>query len=88
VNISEATSLLDQELACWRIISHRDLVHMVGTDKSVVVKGASGIDYVVNVEIDYVNEDHASIEVVAFIAERDGRRLLPPHVSASFTVHP
>lgn len=73
---SEAASVLNFVMARWRRL-HGDLLPFVGTDESEEIAGETCVHYVVNIEIEYVNEDDSSIEVAGIITERGGWRLLP-----------
>jgi hypothetical protein len=84
----EARNLLAQQLASYRVLPYRDLVKLVGANATVEVRGPSGVEYQIEIEVMWDSpREKVNIRVMGTID--DGRlpgALLP--LCGSFVLSP
>lgn len=74
---SEASELLRDHLSSWRSRSYQDLADQVGESHQSVVKGASGTDYQVDVQVVWDDEAYGNIRVIGSIDDGGWRAFVP-----------
>lgn len=73
----EASELLHDYLNSWRRRSYQELVNVVGESHQAAVKGASGTDYQVDVQVVWDGQTHGSIRVIGSIDDGGWRAFVP-----------
>jgi hypothetical protein len=73
----EASELLHDYLNSWRRRSYQELVNVVGESHQAAVKGASGADYQVDVQVVWDGQTHGSIRVIGSIDDGGWRAFVP-----------
>ncbi len=86
MNKDEARQLLLRRLEPLLLLGYSELCDRVGREDVIREVGPSGVEYFLEVCVEYVNEDDPTIDVIGYAHECDGRLWLPPTVGASFGV--
>ena len=66
--------------------SYEQLAAHIGEEYIVQVTGPSGVKYIFQFEVRFVNEDTDDLEVEGCVFEYEGRKLLPPSSNTSFGI--
>lgn len=69
---SEARAVLAQHLATYRRYSYRDLTQLVGVNSAVQVRGPSGVEYQIEIEVMWDSLRHKT-DILVMGAIDDGR---------------
>jgi hypothetical protein len=77
LNRTEASELLRVHLSSWRSRSYQELADHLGESHQVIVKGASGTDYQVDVQVVWDDETHGNIRVIGSIDDGGWRAFVP-----------
>jgi hypothetical protein len=83
---TEASGLLRDQMGSWRSRSYEELADQVGESHQSVVKGASGADYQVDVQVVWDDEAHGNIRVIGSIDDGGWRAFVP--LSDAFLLAP
>jgi hypothetical protein len=82
----EASELLHDHLSSWRKRSYQELVNQVGESYQTAVKGPSGADYQLDVQVLWDDETHGNIRVMGSIDDGGWRAFVP--LTAAFILAP
>ena len=74
---TEASELLHDHLSSWKSRSYQELVDQVGESHQNTVKGASGTDYQVDVQVVWDGDVHGNIRVIGSIDDGGWRAFVP-----------
>ncbi len=88
MNHPEARALLLNDVRLRMTVKYAEWLPLVGKEILSHVQGATGVAYVIDVEVSPVNENDPSLVVTLNIFEDGGRWWLPPTETASFTITP
>jgi hypothetical protein len=83
---TEATELLRDHLRSWRSRSYQELADQVGESHQSMLKGDSGTDYQVEVQLVWDSETHGNLRVIASIDDGGWRAFVP--VTDTFLLAP
>ncbi len=86
MNKEEASIVLQREFNKFKGLIWTEALAYIGKESVEKVKSPSGVEYLFEILVSYVDERELDVEVEGVVYEANGRRLFPPLVQQSYCI--